>query len=231
MTVLLTKSLPSSNLDLIKSFSWGFDIVNALEISLVDVQKLPANQADAWIVSSRNSLPVVQKFIAEAPAKIYCIGNWMAKELGKIFEPSRIMSFKKMNDLVGKLQKQSNQHFLYFCADNHREELEEGMRGSSTVITKIFTHESSLTNPILKKDYDAVFVFSPRSAESLLTNNAFATKTTFACIGPTTASYLMQQGITNTFTASYPEATILLKEFHERLNVNTSTRPNVKTQP
>jgi uroporphyrinogen-III synthase len=212
LNILLTKQLPQPNIELIKSFGWDFDIVNALEISLVNVEQLPSNQADAWIVSSRNSLAVVQKFIAEAPAKIYCIGNWMAKELGKIFEPSRIMSFKKMSDLVGKLQKQSNQHFLYFCADNHREELEEGMQGTLSVITKIITHESRLTHPILKKDYDVVFVFSPRSAESLLKNNTFSPKTIFACIGSTTVSYLKEQGMANTFCASYPESEILLNE-------------------
>ena len=213
MTILLTKSLPQSNLDLIKSYGWDYDVVEVLDIALVEVKELPAEKVDAWIISSRNSLPVVQKFIDQAPPYIYCIGNWMGNQLKKIFPPARILTFKKMNDLVIKLQKQSDQHLLYFCADNHREELEEGLRGTSLTLTKIITHESQLTNPILKKEYDVVFVFSPRSAESLLKNNTFNPKTIFACIGSTTVSYLDEQGIDNTFCTSYPDSEILLKEF------------------
>jgi uroporphyrinogen-III synthase len=217
MTILLTKALPQSNLDLINSFGWKFDIINALDIALVDVNNLPDDKADAWIISSRNSLAVVQKFILQVPPIIYCIGHWMGSELKKIFPPSQIFTYKKMKDLVVRLQKQNHKHLLYFCADNHRGELEEGLTGTPSIITKLTTHESRMTNPKLSKNYDAVFVFSPRSAESLLKNNSFSAKTIFACIGPTTVSYLNEHSIDNTFQASYPETEILMKEFHTHI--------------
>lgn len=222
MKILLTKSIPQSNLDFIKSFGWDYDLVEVLDIALVEVEELPKEKADGWIISSRNSMPVVQKFIEHAPTSIYCIGHWMGNQLKKIFPSGQIMTFKKMRDLVNRIQKQSGQDLLYFCADNHRAELEDGLRGTSSIVTKVITHESRLTYPVLEKNYDAVFVFSPRSAESLLKNNTFNSKTVFACVGPTTVSYLNEQGITNTFCSSYPESEILLKEF--RVWINSSSK-------
>ncbi len=217
MTILLTKALPQSSLDLINSYGWEFDIINALDIALVDVNNLPDVKTEAWIISSRNSLAVVQKFILQVPPIIYCIGHWMSRELKKIFPPSQIFPYKKMKDLVEHLQKQNHKQLLYFCADNHRGELEEGLKGTPSIITKLTTHESRMTYPKLNKNYDAVFVFSPRSAESLLKNNSFSDKTIFVCIGPTTVSYLNEQSIVNTFEASYPESEILMKEFRTHI--------------
>ena len=217
MNILLTKILPPSNLDLIKSFGWDYDIVETLNISPVDVKELPAETFDAWIISSRNSFSTVQRFIHQAPAFLYCVGSWMENELKKITS-SQIKNFENMKALATTLQNQNNQRLLYFCADNHREELEQGMKGSGSVIAKVITHKSKLAYPTVKKNYDVVFVFSPRSAESLLKNNSFTDKTTFACIGPTTAEYLSKHGITKTFVASYPDSTLLLKEF----NISTS---------
>jgi uroporphyrinogen-III synthase len=74
-----------------------------------------------------------------------------------------------------------------------------------------------MTFPVIKNTFDALFVFSPRSAESLLKYNTFSAKTIFACIGPTTASYLNSRGITDIFTPSYPDSRILLEEFHTQL--------------
>ena len=67
---------------------------------------------------------------------------------------------------------------------------------------------------VIKKSFDAIFVFSPRSSESLLKQSQFSSQTVFACIGSTTADYLRSRGIANVFVASYPDGSILLKEFH-----------------
>src|SRR6185369_8057830 len=112
------------------------------------------------------------------------------------------------------LAKQNLKSVLYFCGEDHRQELEDGLKNSSTKISKVFTHQSQMTFPVVKNNFDVIFVFSPRSAESLLKNNAFNNQTIFACIGPTTASYVSSRGISNAFISSYPESRILLEEFH-----------------
>ena len=215
MIVLLTKKLPSSSTDLIKSWGWHVDLIEALNITPVEVNELSPT-SNAWIISSRNSWPVVQKFIDRAPSFIYCVGRWLPKELRKTRMSAKIADFKDMKSLVAELGKRGFQQVLYFCADNHRDELEQGLKDHPVEIIKVITHESRLTVPVLDEAYDAIFVFSPRSAESLLKKNTFDPQTVFACIGPTTVSYLHEQGITNTFCASRPDNKLLLKEFYSR---------------
>jgi len=119
--------------------------------------------------------------------------------------------------LVTDLMGQNFKSILYFCGEEHRQELEEGLKNSSVKISKVITHQSQMTFPVVKNSFNAVFIFSPRSAESLLKNNSFNNKTIFACIGSTTASYLNSRGITNTFISSYPDSRNLLEEFHNQI--------------
>jgi uroporphyrinogen-III synthase len=213
--VLLTKKLSSSDLDLVRSWGWNFEIVETLNISSVEVRNIPI--AEGWVISSRNSFEAVKKFIDQEPGIIYCIGNWVKEELIKIGAKSKIRSFEKMKELVTDLANQNLKSVLYFCGEDHRQELEEGLKNSPTKISKVITHKSQMTFPVVKNIFDVVFIFSPRSVESLLKHNAFSAKTTFACIGPTTASYLNNRGVTNTFIPSYPDSRILLEEFHTHL--------------
>jgi len=215
MNVLLTKKLLSSDLNLIRSWRWNFEMVETLNISQVEVKEIP--KAEAWVISSRNSFEAVKKFIDQEPGIIYCIGNWMKEELIKVAAKSEIRSFEKMKGPVTDLMNQNLKSVLYFCGEEHRQELEEGLKNSSTKISKVITHKSEMTFPVIKNNFDVVFVFSPRSAESLLKNNSFISQTIFACIGPTTASYLSSRGITSTFIPSYPDSRILLEEFRNQI--------------
>jgi len=169
---------------------------------------------DAWIVSSRNSFAAVKKFLGEAPQRIYCVGVWMKNEIEKLNVKVSVKSFENMSVLASDLAKENFREVIYFCGREHRQELEKGLKGTTMKITKVITHESEMAFPVVKKSFDAVFVFSPRSAESLLKNNTFSAQTMFACIGSTTAEYLHHCGIKNTFVSSYPDSSILLKEFH-----------------
>jgi uroporphyrinogen-III synthase len=213
MNILLTKKLPATNLDLIRSWGWDFVVMETLNVTPIDVREIP--KAEAWVVSSRNSLGAVLKFINVTPGIIYCVGHWMKEELIKGGANSEIRSFENMKKLSVDLTEQEFKSILYFCGENHRLELEEGLKNSTAKISKVITHRSTMTFPVIKNNFEAVFVFSPRSAESLLKNNSFSSGTVFACIGSTTASYLKSRGITNTFTPSYPDSLILLEEFHK----------------
>jgi len=215
MNVLLTKKLSSSDLDLIRSWGWNFEMVETLNISQVDVKEIP--KAEAWVISSRNSFGAVKKFIDQESDFIYCVGNWVKEELIKVGAKSEIRSFEKMKGLVTDLANQNFKAILYFCGEEHRQEFEEGLKNSSIKISKVITHQSQMTYPVIKSNFDVVFVFSPRSAESLLKNNSFNNQTIFACIGPTTASYMNSRGISNTFIPSYPDGRILLEEFHGQI--------------
>jgi uroporphyrinogen-III synthase len=106
---------------------------------------------------------------------------------------------------------------LYFCGAEHRPELEEGLKDSPVKINKAITHQSQMTLPAAMSNFDAVVIFSPRSAESLLMHNQFSDQTVFACIGATTASYLNSRGIRNTFISSYPDSRVLLQEFRTKI--------------
>lgn len=214
MNTLITRKLTSSSLDLIKSWGWNYDMIEALDITSVEVKTVP-QLSDAWVISSRNSWHAVQKSIHLAPGVIYCIGNWISDALKKTPIKSEIKCFENMKTLALDISHQNFRHLLYFCGDHHRDELEMGLKNHLVTIEKVITHESRLTFPILEKSYDVVFVFSPRSAESLLRNTSFSPETIFACIGPTTVSYLNEHGITNTFCASCPDSKILLTEFHD----------------
>jgi uroporphyrinogen-III synthase len=221
MNILLTKKLSTSDLDLIRSWEWNFEIVETLNISRVGVNEIP--KAEAWVISSRNSFEAVKKFINKEPGVIYCIGNWVKEELIKTGAKSIIKSFENMKKLVTELAKQNFKSVVYFCGEEHRQELEEGLRGSLVKISKVITHQSQMTFPVVKNNFDVVFIFSPRSAESLLRHNAFSAKTIFASIGPTTASYLNSRGITKIFISSYPESRILLEEFHHTTKSRLAT--------
>ncbi|MGC4021445.1 MAG: uroporphyrinogen-III synthase [Cyclobacteriaceae bacterium] len=218
MKILLTKTLPQEQLDLIKSWGWSYDVVETLKITSVDVKKIP-EKTQAWIVSSRNSFEVIKKFITEAPQHIYCVGDWMKKEIEKLDGKISVLSFENMKSLASDLAKQNFQSVIYFCGVNHRPELEEGLKNSTTKIFKVVTHKSEMTFPKLKINYDAIFIFSPRSGESLLKHNQFSSQTLFACIGPTTNDYLNSKGLTNTFVSSTPDSKTLLEEFHHTLNL------------
>jgi len=121
-----------------------------------------------------------------------------------------------MNGLAIHLAKENFRDVLYFCGAEHRKELEEGLKGTTTKIVKVITHQSEMTSPVIKKTFDAVFVFSPRSAESLLKHNTFSSQTFFACIGVTTENYLHSRGFKNTLIPSFPDVRRLLEEFHRR---------------
>ncbi len=215
MNILLTKILSTFDLNLIRSWGWGIEMIETLQITPLEVKEIPV--ANVWIVSSRNSFSSVEKFIDQAPDTIYCVGNWMKEELIKSGAKSEIRSFESMKKLVTDLVAGNFKSILYFCGEEHRLELEEGLKSSSSKISKIITHQSQMTNPIVKNNFDVIFVFSPRSAESLLKNNSFNSQTAFACIGSTTVSYLNTRGITNTFVPSYPDSRILLEEFHTQI--------------
>ena len=215
MNVLLTKKLSASDLDLIRSWGWNFELIETLNISPIEVDEVP--KGEVWVVSSRNSFNTVNKFINQSPNAIYCIGNWMKEELLKMGAKSTLKSFENMKKLAADLTTQSFKSILYFCGEEHRQELEEGLKNSSVKISKVITHQSQMTFPVVKNSFNAVFIFSPRSAESLLKNNSFNNKTIFACIGSTTASYLNSRGITNTFISSYPDSRNLLEEFHNQI--------------
>jgi|GEM_PF-1479020 uroporphyrinogen-III synthase len=220
MNILLTRRFSQSDLDLIQSWGWSFEMLETLMITPFEVKEIP--NAEVWVVSSRNSWEVVKKFIDRAPGSIYCVGHWMKEELLKRGK-SGISGFENMKKLVTDAGERNFKSILYFCGDEHRPELEEGLKNSPTKISKVITHQSQMTYPVVKGNFDAVFVFSPRSAESLLKNNSFDSKTTFACIGSTTASYLNGQGITHTFTPSYPDCRILLEEFYEATKNHPAT--------
>lgn len=215
MKILLTKKLSQEILDLIKSWGWDYEIVEALKITSVEVKEIPEN-AEAWIVSSRNSYDAIKKLITSAPQHIYCVGDWIKKEVGKLGVNVKVRSFENMKSLAADLSERNLKNVVYFCGDEHRPELEEGLMNTNTKISKVITHKSEMTFPVVKKSFDAVFVFSPRSAESLLKNNQFSNQTVFACIGLTTSSYLRSCGIANTFVPSYPDSKILTEEFHHQ---------------
>ncbi len=215
MNILLTKKLPQETLDLIKSWEWKYEVVETLKITPVEVKEMPLN-AEAWIVSSRNSLDAVEKFMSSAPEYVFCVGDWIKKEIEKTGAKTTVKSFENMKSLASDLSKQNLQDVVYFCGDEHRQELEEGLKNTNTKISKVITHQSEMTFPVLKKAFEAVFVFSPRSAESLLKNNQFTVKTVFACIGSTTADYLRSRGVVNIFVSSYPDSKILIEEFYTK---------------
>jgi len=215
MNVLLTKRLSSSDLDSIRSWGWNFETVETLNISLMEVKEIP--KTEAWVISSRNSFASVKGFINQEPGIIYCVGNWVKEELIKVGAKSVVRSFENMKSLATDLAKQNLKSVLYFCGEDHRQELEEGLKNSSIKILKVITHQSQMTFPVVKNNFDVVFVFSPRSAESLLKNNSFNHQTIFACIGRTTESYVRNRGISNTYIASYPDSKILLEEFHAQI--------------
>jgi uroporphyrinogen-III synthase len=215
MNILLTKKLPASELALIRSWGWNAKTVETLNITTNEVREIP--HSDVWVISSRNSLGAVRKFIDQAPGSIYCIGDWMKEQLNENNVTFSIKNFGNMEKLATELAKQEYKHILYYCGEEHRQELEEGLKGQSTKISKVITHRSEMTFPVVDVNFDVVCVFSPRSAESLLRNNSFANNVAFASIGTTTASYLSRRGITNIFTASNPDSRTLLEEFHNQI--------------
>lgn len=217
MNILLTKKLERDLLDLIQSWGWSYEIIETLKITPVEVKGIPV-KAEAWIVSSRNSFSGVEKYILEAPPHVYCVGAWVKNEVEKLNAKVSVKSFENMKSLATDLAKENFQSVTYFCGKEHRQELEEGVKNTNTKITKVITHQSEMVFPVTKKHFDAIFVFSPRSVESLLKHNQFSDQTLFACIGSTTAAYLHSRGATNTFVPSYPDSRKLIEEFHTTLN-------------
>jgi uroporphyrinogen-III synthase len=221
MNVLITKKISEENLDLIKSWGWNYELIETLKITLADVTDIP-EKADAWIASSRNSFGAIKKFISEAPKEMYCVGDWMKDQIQNLIPIAigttiSVSGFENMKSLAKELSQRNFERVIYFCGDEHRRELEEGLKNTATSILKVITHKSEMTFPIVKNNFDAVFVFSPRSAESLLKQNQFSPQTTFACIGSTTAEYLRSLGITNIFVSSYPDTANLLNEYHSQI--------------
>src|SRR6478735_8411901 len=131
MNVLLTKRLSPSDLDLIRSWGWNFETVETLNISLVDVKEIP--KSETWVISSRNSFALVKNFTNHEPGIIYCFGN--------------------MKTLATDLAKQNLKSVLYFCGEDHRQELEEGLKNSSIKILKVITHQSQMTFPDVKNNF------------------------------------------------------------------------------
>ncbi|MBS1682465.1 MAG: uroporphyrinogen-III synthase [Bacteroidetes bacterium] len=217
MKILFTKRLTEETLYQIKLWRWNFDTVETLKITLNDVSEIP-HDADVWIASSRNSFEIIKKFIADAPKTFFCVGNWLKSEIEKLRKDIAVNSFSNMKSLATELSKQKLAKATYFCGEQHRQELESELKSLNISISKVITHQSEMTFPKLKTDYDAVFVFSPRSAESLLANNLFPAKTMFGCIGSTTADYLKTRGFDNLFIASYPDTNKLMEEFHNAKN-------------
>ena len=217
MNLLITKTLPADQLDMVRSFGWTYDVIIALEITIAAVDSIPSG-SDAWIISSRNSMQAVEKFKDLAPDIIYVVGEWLHEKIKALLANAKVRSYPNMKALTDELSKASIQSVLYFCADNHREDLDKGLAGSSVTISKVITHHSRETNPVLSKNYDVVLMFSPRSAKSLLTYNNFESRVLLACIGQTTEWFLHVNGFKNTFCASKPDSGILLKELHTHLS-------------
>jgi uroporphyrinogen-III synthase len=209
MTILLTKKPSPQNKAALDASGHDYDLIALLKITPVEVNEIP--EADGWIVSSRNAWTVVNKFIHKAPKEIYCIGEWLKNKFQEVGVKSSIQAFYNMQSLASEVNIKKEKRYIYFCGDHHRPELFE--RTEKIEIAKVIAYQSALTYPILQKKYDVVFVLSPRSVDSLLKHNSFTNETIFACVGPTTVSYLHEKGITNTFCASKPDNDILIKEF------------------
>lgn len=215
MKALVTKKLPAAEMDLIHAWHWDVDIVEVLDITPREVVDIP--KTDAWVVSSRNSFEAVKKFLGEAPPQIFCVGTWMKEALTSAGARSGIASFENMKALASHVAGREVGSVLYFCGDEHRPELESALAGR-TVVWKAITHRSKMICPQVNSDVDAVFVFSPRGAESLLEKNQFDARTVFACIGATTAQYVSSRGVRNTFISSRADTDVLLHEFWEFMN-------------
>src|SRR5207344_936652 len=110
-------------------------------------------KADTWVVSSRNSFNAVNKFIDQSPDTIYCVGNWMKEEFLKGETKSVIKSFENMKKLATDLVKQNFKSVLYFCGNEHRQELEEVLKKSPVKISKVITHQSRMTFPVVKNNF------------------------------------------------------------------------------
>lgn len=211
MKVLISKKPDSSDLSLLKKWNWQYEVAEALAIEIMPVENIPTTFS-TWVISSRNAFHAVKNITNCSPPIIYCVGDWLKAELEKIHNNARVLNFPNMRSLATALKSKNYKSIAYFCGDHHRPELEEILAGSDTEIHKIICYKSIQTFPMVSRKFDAVLLYSPRSAESILSKNHFDKNILMACIGSTTGNFMRSKGYHHIFEASKPNSEILLKE-------------------
>lgn len=209
--MLFTRQADTPSSVLLRQAGYDWQTAETLRIEYLPAEPLPA--CDYLVISSRNALP----FLIDAGSfdlqKIFCVGEKTAVTLQTLFPGKPVSSFPDMKRLIASLSAEKPGIVLHLCGDHHRRELEEALKKTAFTLWKKTAYLSKQLFPkVATERFDTVFIFSPRSAESLFSQNRFRPDTLFSCIGTTSAAAVNEAGYDTILVAAFPSMEQLIKE-------------------
>ena len=191
LKILSTKTLSTTQKSRIIELGYGYTERNFIETQIVSFNYIERNST--LIFSSQNAVKSVYSKsgigIVLKDKKCYCVGEKTKRIL--IEKGLKVAHFEKnSSDLADFITKKAkNDHFLFFCGNERRPELETKLRQENIKINPTEVYRT-LLKPKVMGLFDIILFFSPSGVKSFLESNNIG-KSICVCIGPTTASSIL----------------------------------------
>ena len=121
---------------------------------------------------------------------IYCIGNTTRELTEKYFGKDLIAgTADNAKDLAGIIiNKPGADKVIFFCGDQHRNELPDALRENNIDINEIVVYQTTAIPHKIDKNYNGILFFSPSAVQSFFQKNKLNHQTILFAIGNTTAN-------------------------------------------
>lgn len=120
--------------------------------------------------------------------KIGCIGFSTLQLATHYFGSENIIALgKNAEELAKDLLAKEDNHFVFFCGDQRRDELPETFKSHGKMLDEVIVYKTIQQPAIINKNFDAIAFFSPSAAESFFSLNQVPSDTILFTIGKTTA--------------------------------------------
>tara|TARA_B100000767_G_scaffold271390_1_gene296939 strand:- start:12397 stop:13068 length:672 start_codon:yes stop_codon:yes gene_type:complete len=190
LKILSTKTLTAIQKSEIINFGCSYS-----ERNFIETQTLPFSYTDknyTLLFSSQNAV----KYVFEKPAynsllknkTCYCVGEKTKRLL--VDKGLKVPHFEENSSNLANfiVKSDRNAHFLFFCGNERRADLETQLKKNKINIDVIEVYKT-LLKPKAVELFDAVLFYSPSGVKSFLKDNK-VDESICICIGPTTAEAL-----------------------------------------
>ncbi len=184
-TILSTKTLSSSQKNLLLNANLQFVEYNAIKIEFLDFHSTKTILENAIITSKNSAKAILDKQIEIT--NCFCVGDKTAASLQEngYFVKETANYGSELGTVIA--EKYREEKFSFFCGNKRRPELPSILKENKVDFEEIEVYKTSLNFRDFEQEFDGILFFSPSAVKSFTKENKLAGIPAF-CIGKTTAA-------------------------------------------